>query len=251
MTGSKATIKWSKYQEALRYCQPVKMEGKIVKVAGIVAQANGPGMSIGSLCSIRNGSGQNMQAEVIGFNDKRVIVMPFGEMRGIEPGSRIVDINKRPTIKVGGAYLSRVVDGLGQPIDGKGAIPTQADYPIYGNVINPLKRKIINQVIDVGVCSINAMHTLGKGQRIAIMSGSGVGKSVLMGMIARHTSADVIVIALIGERGREVREFIERNLGEDGLKKSVVIAATSDSPALVRIRGAHLATTIAEYFRDK
>jgi flagellum-specific ATP synthase len=251
MTGSEPTINWNTYQEALRYCSPIKMEGKIVKVAGIVAQANGPGMSIGSLCSIRNGSGQNMQAEVIGFNDKRVIVMPFGEMRGIEPGSRIVDINKRPTIKVGDAYLSRVVDGLGQPIDGKGAIQAQADYPIYGNVINPLKRQIINQVIDVGVCSINAMHTLGKGQRIAIMAGSGVGKSVLMGMIARHTNADVIVIALIGERGREVREFIERNLGEDGLKKSVVVAATSDSPALVRIRGAHLATTIAEYFRDK
>jgi flagellum-specific ATP synthase len=251
MTGLKPTINWNKYEEALRSCQPIKMEGKIVKVAGIVAQANGPGMSIGSLCCIKNGSGQNMQAEVIGFNDKRVIVMPFGEMRGIEPGSRIVDINKRPTIKVGEAYLSRVVDGLGHPIDGKGSIHAKADYPIYGNVINPLKREIINEVIDVGVCSINAMHTLGKGQRIAIMSGSGVGKSVLMGMIARHTVADVIVIALIGERGREVREFIERNLGEEGLKKSVVVAATSDSPALVRIRGAHLATTIAEYFRDK
>ncbi len=251
MTGLKPTIKWNKYEEALRSCQPIKMEGKIVKVAGIVAQANGPGMSIGSLCCIKNSSGQNMQAEVIGFNDKRVIVMPFGEMRGIEPGSRIVDINKRPTIKVGEAYLSRVVDGLGHPIDGKGSIHAKADYPIYGNVINPLKREIINEVIDVGVCSINAMHTLGKGQRIAIMSGSGVGKSVLMGMIARHTVADVIVIALIGERGREVREFIERNLGEEGLKKSVVVAATSDSPALVRIRGAHLATTIAEYFRDK
>lgn len=251
MTEFKPVIKWDKYQEALRSCQPIKMEGKIVKVAGIVAQANGPGMSIGSLCSIRNGSGQNMQAEVIGFNDKRVIVMPFGEMRGIDPGSRIVDINKRPTIKVGEGFLSRVVDGLGQPIDGKGSIQANADYPIYGNVINPLKRKIIDQAIDVGVCSINAIHTLGKGQRIAIMAGSGVGKSVLMGMIARHTTADVIVIALIGERGREVREFIERNLGEEGLKKSVVVAATSDSPALARIRGAHLATTIAEYFRDK
>lgn len=251
MAGLKPTIKWDKYQEALRSCQPIKMEGKIVKVAGIVAQANGPGMSIGSLCCIKNGSGQNMQAEVIGFNDKRVIVMPFGEMRGIEPGSRIVDINKSPSIKVGEAYLSRVVDGLGNPIDGKGSIQAKADYPIYGNVINPLKREIINEVIDVGVRSINAMHTLGKGQRIAIMAGSGVGKSVLMGMIARHTVADVIVIALIGERGREVREFIERNLGEEGLKKSVVVAATSDSPALVRIRGAHLATTIAEYFRDK
>ena len=251
MTGFKPTIKWDKYQEALQSCQPIKMEGKIVKVSGIVAQANGPGMSIGSLCCIKNGSGQNMQAEVIGFNDKKVIVMPFGEMRGIEPGSRIVNINKSPTIKVGEAYLSRVVDGLGHPIDGKGAIQTKADYPIYGNVINPLKRELINEVVDVGVRSINALHTLGKGQRIAIMAGSGVGKSVLMGMIARHTVADVIVIALIGERGREVREFIERNLGEEGLKKSVVVAATSDSPALVRIRGAHLATTIAEYFRDK
>ena len=251
MTGLKPTIKWEKYQESLRSCQPIKMEGKIVKVAGIVAQANGPGMSIGSLCCIKNDNGQNMQAEVIGFNDKRVIVMPFGEMRGIEPGSRIVDINKSPSIKVGEAYLSRVVDGLGHPIDGKGSIQAKADYPIYGNVINPLKREIINEVIDVGVRSINAMHTLGKGQRIAIMAGSGVGKSVLMGMVARHTVADVIVIALIGERGREVREFIERNLGEEGLKKSVVVAATSDSPALVRIRGAHLATTIAEYFRDK
>ena len=251
MTGLKPEIKWDKYHEALRSCQPIKMEGKIVKVAGIVAEANGPGMSIGSLCCIKNSSGQNMQAEVIGFNDKRVIVMPFGEMRGVEPGSRIVDINKSPTIRVGEAYLSRVVDGLGQPIDGKGSIQAKADYPIYGNVINPLKREIINEVVDVGVRSINAMHTLGKGQRIAIMAGSGVGKSVLMGMIARHTVADVIVIALIGERGREVREFIERNLGEEGLKRSVVVAATSDSPALVRIRGAHLATTVAEYFRDK
>lgn len=251
MTGLNSTIKWNKYQEAVRSCQPIKMEGKIVKVAGIVAQANGPGMSIGSLCCIKNGSGQDMQAEVIGFNDRRVIVMPFGEMRGIEPGSRIVDINKRPAIKVGEAYLGRVVDGLGHPIDGKGSIPAKAEYPIYGNVINPLKREIINEVMDVGVRSINAMHTLGKGQRIGIMAGSGVGKSVLMGMIARHTVADVIVIALIGERGREVREFIERNLGEEGLKKSVVVVATSDSPALVRIRGAHLATTIAEYFRDK
>jgi len=251
MTGLKPTIKWDKYQEALRSCQPVKMEGKIVKVAGIVAQANGPGMSVGSLCCIKNSCGQSMQAEVIGFNDKRVIVMPFGEMRGIEPGSRIVDINKNPSIKVGEAYLGRIVDGLGNPIDGKGSIQTKDDYPIYGNVINPLKREIINDVVDVGVRSINAMHTLGKGQRIAIMSGSGVGKSVLMGMIARHAVADVIIIALIGERGREVREFIERNLGEEGLKKSVVVAATSDSPALVRIRGAHLATTVAEYFRDK
>jgi len=244
-------IEWNKYQEALKSCQPIKMEGKIIKVAGIVAQATGPRMSIGSICSIKNVSGQTMQGEIIGFNDKTVIVMPFGEMHGIEPGSRIVDINKKPTVKVGEAYLNRVVDGLGQPIDGKGAIQASEDYPIYGNVLNPLNREIIHEIIDVGVCSINALHTLGKGQKIAVMSGSGIGKSILMGMMARHTVADVIIIALIGERGREVREFIERNLGEEGLKKSVVIAATSDSPALVRIRGAHFATAIAEYFRDK
>ncbi len=251
MRNFESKIEFNKYKEALKSCRPIKMEGKIIKVAGIVAEADGPGMSVGSLCSIKNSDGRNMPAEVIGFNDKSVIVMPFGEMRGIEPGSRIVDINKQPTVKVGESYLNRVVDGLGTPIDGKGAIKANLDYPIYGKVLNPMKREIIHEMIDVGISSINAMHTLGKGQRIAIMAGSGVGKSVLMGMIARYTVADVIVIALIGERGREVREFIERNLGKEGLKKSVVVAATSDSPALARIRGAHLATTIAEYFRDK
>ena len=244
-------IHWDKYLSAIDSCQPIELEGKIIKVAGIVAEANGPGLSVGSLCAIRDSEGINIQAEVIGFNDKRVIVMPFGEMRGIQPGSRIVDISKRPAVQVGEAYLGRVIDGLGRPIDGKGLIRPEKEYPIYGNMINPMKREIIRDAIDVGVCSINALTTLGKGQRIAIMSGSGVGKSVLMGMIARNTSADVIIIGLIGERGREVREFIQKSLGEDGIKKSVVIVATSDSPALARIRGAYLATTLAEYFRDK
>ena len=244
-------IKWDEYLEAVRSCQSIKLEGKIVKVAGIVAEGHGPGLSVGSLCSIKSSEDLNIQAEVVGFKDKRVIIMPFGEMRGIRPGSRIVDINKKPTIPVGDAYLGRVIDGLGRPIDGKGMIRTEKEYPIYGDVLNPLKREIIREATDVGVCSINALLTVGKGQRIAIMSGSGVGKSILMGMIARNTASDVTVIALIGERGREVREFIERSLGEEGLKKSAVIVATSDSPALVRIRGAYLATTLAEYFRDK
>ncbi len=251
MIDLKEKNRWNKYLESANLCRPIRLVGKIVKVAGIVAEANGPGLSVGSLCDIINSEGRNIKAEVIGFNDKRVIVMPFGEMRGIEPGSKIVDISKRPVVKVGEAYLGRIIDGLGRPIDNKGPIRSEGEYPIYGNVLNPLKRKIIHETIDVGVCSINALQTLGKGQRIAIMAGSGVGKSVLMGMIARNTSADVTVIALIGERGREVREFIERSLGEEGLKKSVVIVATSDSPALVRIRGAHLATTMAEFFREK
>jgi len=244
-------IRWDNYIDAVSSCRPIKLCGKIVKVAGIVAEANGPGLSVGSLCNIENSEGRNVQAEVIGFNDKRVIVMPIGEIRGVEPGSRIVDVSKKPSVKVGAEYLGRIIDGLGRPLDKKGPISSEVEYPIYGNVLNPLKRTIIHEEIDVGVCAINALQTLGKGQRIAIMAGSGVGKSVLMGMISRNTVADVIVIALIGERGREVREFIERSLGEEGLKKSVVVVATSDSPALVRIRGAHLATTIAEFFRDK
>ncbi len=251
MTDLKEDIQWGKYLEAISACQPVKLEGKIVKVAGIVAEAKGPGLSVGSLCAIKNSEGCNIQAEVVGFKDKRVIIMPFGEMRGIKPGSRIVDISRKPTVKVGDSYLSRVIDGLGRPIDGKGAIRPDAEHPVYGDVLNPLKREIIREVIDVGVCSINALTTIGKGQRIAIMSGSGVGKSILMGMIARNTAADVTVVALVGERGREVREFVETSLGEEGLKKSVVVVATSDSPALVRIRGAYLATALAEYFRDK
>ncbi len=251
MNELREEIDWDEYLGAISSCQPITLEGKIVKVAGIVAEGHGPGLGVGSLCSIKNSDGLNVQAEVVGFKDKRVILMPYGEVRGIRPGSRIVDMSKRPIVQVGETYLGRAIDGLGHPIDGKGAISSETEYPIYGDVLNPLKREIIREAIDVGVGSINALITVGKGQRIAIMSGSGVGKSVLMGMIAKNTSADVTVIALIGERGREVREFIERSLGEEGLKKSVVIVATSDTPALVRIRGAYLATTLAEYFRDK
>jgi flagellum-specific ATP synthase len=177
--------------------------------------------------------------------------MPFGEMRGIKPGSPVFDVNDRPTVQVGDAYLGRVIDGFGRPLDGGDAIPASAEYPIYGAPFNPLNRRIIGQTLDVGICSINALATVGKGQRIAIMSGSGVGKSVLMGMVTRNTRADVAVIALIGERGREVKEFLERNLGGKALKKSVIVAATSDAPALLRIRATHLATAMAEYFRNK
>jgi flagellum-specific ATP synthase len=251
MTDLNANINWDNYREAINACQPMKLQGKIVKIAGLVAEGHGPGLSVGSQCVIENQEGNHIQAEVVGFKDKRVILMPFGEMRGIKPGSRIVDIDRRPLVTVGEGYLGRVIDGLGRPIDGKGPIKGEKEYPIYGDLLNPLKREVIREVTDVGVGSVNALVTVGKGQRIGIMAGSGVGKSILMGMIARNTAADVVVIALIGERGREVREFIEGSLGEEGLRKSVVIASTSDSPALVRIRGSHLATTLAEYFRDK
>jgi flagellum-specific ATP synthase len=251
MTDLDSAINWDIYREAINACQPMKLQGKVVRIAGLVAEGRGPGLSVGNQCIIENREGNHIQAEVVGFKDKRVILMPFGEMRGIKPGSRIVDIDRRPSVMVGERYLGRVIDGLGRPIDGKGPIKGEKEYPIYGDLLNPLKREVIREVTDVGVGAVNALVTVGKGQRIGIMAGSGVGKSILMGMIARNTAADVVVIALIGERGREVREFVEGTLGEEGLKKSVVIASTSDSPALVRIRGSHLATTVAEYFRDK
>jgi len=251
MSDLEREARWNNYLGAIRVCQPINVGGRIVKVAGIVAEASGPGLSVGSLCRIEDSEGHHIKAEVVGFKEKRIIVLPFGEMRGVKPGSRIVAMNRRATVGVGDRYVGRVLDGLGRPIDGKGKIEIEAEYPIYGAVINPLKREIIHEAMDVGVCAINSLVTVGKGQRIAIMAGSGVGKSVLMGMIAKNTTADVNIIALIGERGREVREFVEGTLGEEGLRKSVVVVATSDAPALVRIRGAYFATAIAEYFRDK
>jgi len=251
MSDPQAEIKWGDYLKAIRSCQSMKLEGKVVKVSGLVAEGHGPGLSVGSQCIVEGSEGSTIQAEVVGFRGKRVVIMPFGVMRGVKPGSRIVGTGKRPMVGVGEGYLGRVVDGLGRPLDGRGMIKTESYYSIYGDVLNPLKRKIISEVADVGVTSVNALVTVGKGQRVAIMSGSGVGKTVLIGMIARNTAADVVVIALIGERGREVGHFIEESLGEEGLHKSVVIASTSDTPALVRIRGSYLATTLAEYFRDQ
>ncbi len=245
------SILWDKYHQALQTCRTVQLTGSVLKVAGMIAEANGPRLSVGSICSIEELHGHTIKAEVIGFNENNIILMPFGDMGGIRPGSKTLAVSDTPDVPVGAAYLGRVVDGLGHPMDDKGEIPVEKYYPVYGNVLNPMKRKILHEVLDVGVSAINAMITVGKGQRMAIMAGSGVGKSVLMGMIARNTTADVIIIAMIGERGREVREFIERTLGEEGLKKSVVVVATSDTPPLVRIRGAYTATALAEFFRDK
>jgi flagellum-specific ATP synthase len=251
MTTLQTDIDWSKYIGAIHASRSILQEGSIVKVSGMVAEANGPGLGVGSLCTIRTAEGDDIDAEVVGFRDDRVVIMPLGELRGVKPGSRVMYKTSKATVPVGEAFLGRVIDGLGKAIDGKGVILPDADYPVSGRRINPMERGVIDEILDVGVRSINAMTTIGKGQRMAIMAGSGVGKSVLMSMMTRNTAADVTIIALIGERGREVREFVERNLGEEGLKKSIVVAATSDMPALVRIRGAHIATALAEYFRDK
>jgi flagellum-specific ATP synthase len=244
-------INWQKYLRAVDECRPMRLEGKVLKAAGLMLEASGPGVSVGSLCAVHTPEGRVVPAEIVGFRDKRVIAMPFGEMKGIKPGSRMVDSNRKALVHVGEGYLGRVIDGLGRPLDEKGPVLSKVAYPLHGVPLNPLRRGIIAQVLDVGVRSINALATLGKGQRVAVMSGSGVGKSVLMGMVAKNTTADVTVIALVGERGREVREFLEGCLGESGLRKSVVVVATADVSPLIKIRATYVAAAMAEYFRDR
>ncbi|MBF0233656.1 MAG: FliI/YscN family ATPase [Desulfamplus sp.] len=244
-------INWDKYFNVVDSCVTVKPEGKITKVIGLIAEGDGLGLGIGSLCTIKNDHGSEIRAEVIGFKEEKVLLMPYGDMRGIGPGSRIIPLADLPLADVGDGLLGRVVDGMGNPIDGKGSFYPTAKYSLYGKPMNPMERKSIDEPLDVGISAINVMITLGRGQRVAIMAGSGVGKSVLMGMMTKHTSADVTVIGLIGERGREVKDFVNHTLGSEGMKSSVVVAATSDTPPLVRMRGAYLATTIAEYFRDQ
>ena len=251
MGTSRMEIDWDPYIHAVRQAKSVEIKGRVVKVVGLIAEAQGLGLSIGSICRIENDQGQTILSEVVGFRDNRVLLMPYGDTMGIRPGSRVALVDKNPKAGVGGEYLGRVIDGMGHPIDGLGPIHWDAEYPLYGTPINPMARNPIREAMDVGVRAINGMVTLGRGQRVAIMAGSGVGKSVLMGMMTRHTEADVTIIGMIGERGREVKDFVENNLGEEGIKNAVVIAATSDSPPLVRMRGAYLSTAMAEYFRDQ
>ena len=242
---------WESCLDALASCDCFRLQGRISRVVGLVAEGRGLGVSIGSLCQVETDEHQNICAEVVGFKEDVVQLMPYGDTRGIRPGSRITFLGKSPRVNVGDGYLGRVVDGLGAPLDGKGAVKTDRQYPLYGSPLNPMRRKPIRERMDVGISAINGLVPLGRGQRVAIMSGSGVGKSVLMGMMTRHTAADVTVIGLIGERGREVKEFVDENLGPEGMQRAVIVAATSDSPPLVRMRGAYLATTLAEYFRDQ
>ena len=228
------------------------MKGKITKIIGLVIEADGPSINLGELCYIYPRiDAPLLPAEVVGFRENRVLLMPLGEMQGIGPGSEVVSSRNLLRVKVGPSLLGRILDGLGNPIDGKGPLVAECEYAIQNAPPPPLSRRRICEPVSVGIRAIDGLMTLGKGQRMAILAGSGVGKSTMMGMIARNTSADVNVIALIGERGREVLDFIERDLGEEGLKKSVVIVSTSDQPALLRIKGANTATAVAEYFRDQ
>jgi len=241
-----------RYHMSLDSSNPIRANGRVTKVVGLVTESHGPVSRLGSICDIYpKGDMPKVKAEVLGFRDNRVLLMPLGEIRGIGPGSRVVARQQSALVAVGHGLLGRVIDGLGNPMDGKGPIPFEEEYPIYRNPMNPLLRKRVSRPLDIGVRAINGLLTIGCGQRMGLFAGSGVGKSVLLGMIARKTTADVNVIALIGERGREVNDFIERDLGEEGLRRSVVVVATSDHLPLIRMRGAFIATAIAEYFRDR
>ncbi len=223
----------------------------MVQVIGLVVEGRGPNAAVGDICHIKLRGGSAISAEVVGFRDHKVLLMPFGELRGIEPGCKIIPLGIPAQAQVGDLLLGRVLDGAGNAMDHASPLALRQEYPLYAATENPLKRQRISEPIDVGVRAINSLLTLGKGQRMTILAGSGVGKSTLLGMMARHTSAEVSVLALIGERGREVREFIEKDLGPEGMKRSVVVVATSDQHPLLRMRGAYLATAIAEYFRDQ
>jgi flagellar protein export ATPase FliI len=244
------SIDFEKYKQLLDKSYETEI-GKVIKMVGLTVEASGPKANLNDVCYIY-GDGQTDRkiAEVIGFRENKVLLMPYNDMTGVGIGSFVENSGAAFKVPVGDMLLGKVLDGLGNPMDGS-ELNNNIYYPSEAPAPDPLKRKIIDEVLPLGVKAVDSMLTIGKGQRIGIFAGSGVGKSTLLGMFARNTKADINVIALIGERGREVREFIERDLGEEGLKRSVLVIATSDKPALIRKKAAQTATAIAEYFRDQ
>jgi len=241
-----------KYSRLTSTGRRVKLKGRVDRVIGLVMEATGPSVTIGEKCYIKTpGISEMTIAEVVGFRDNKVQLMPLGELYGVGPGSEVIASGEPFMVNVGPDLKGRVLDGFGNPIDGKGPVHYVKKMKLNNPPPPPLKRRRITEPLPTGIKAIDSLLTFGKGQRVGIFSGSGIGKSTLIGMIARNTAADINVIALIGERGREVREFLEKDLGEEGLKRSVVVVVTSDEPALVRIKGAFVATTIAEYFREE
>ncbi|MSR88233.1 MAG: flagellar protein export ATPase FliI [Candidatus Margulisbacteria bacterium] len=241
----------SAYLEAIRKVDLVRVVGKVVRVVGLVIEAQVQGVCVMELCKIELAPGKWILAEVVGFREEQVLLMPLASISGIRPGSKVLATGHPLQVKVGPKLLGRVLDGLGNPIDNKGPLEWETLYDIDQDPPDPISRPRIDTVLKSGVKAIDGLLTLGRGQRIGIFAGSGVGKSTLMGMLARNCEADVNVISLVGERGREVKDFIEESLGEEGLKQSVVIAATSDNPPVVRQKGALVGTAVAEYFRDQ
>lgn len=240
------------FSDILKKTSPLQHSGKVTKVIGLVIESEGPKGKIGEVCILKDRAGNEIsKSEIVGFKDNRILSMVLGDLVEISPGTEIIATGETLSINCGDAMLGRVLDGLGTPLDAGGLLKLEARRSIYSQPPNPLLRKRISEPLATGIRAIDGLLTIGKGQRLGIFAGSGVGKSTLLGMIARNTSADINVIALIGERGREVREFIEKDLGEEGLSRSIVVVATSDTPSLVRVKSALVATTIAEYFRDR
>jgi flagellum-specific ATP synthase len=242
----------SRYERLLPGVTTVKSHGRVTQVIGLTIESEGPACSLGELMFIYDKyTGNQIRTEVVGFKGSKVLSMPLGEMAGISPGSEVRGTGKPLMVKVGPKILGRILDGLGEPIDGKGPLEYDLEYPIYASPPNPMTRPRIEHALSLGVRVLDGCLTFGKGQRMGIFAGSGVGKSTTMSMIARYTKADITVLSLVGERGRELRDFLERDLGEEGLKRSVVTVATSDTPALARMKAAYTGTAIAEYFRDQ
>lgn len=242
-------VQTEKYLHALEDLNVMKDIGKVTEVTGLIMRGYVTGCSVGSICEVHSLAGNRVYlAEVVGFQGREVLLMPLMDIHGVGHGSKIVLLKNKASVAVGPELLGRVINGLGEPIDDAGDLTLVEEAPLYLEAVSPMKRAMIDQPLSVGVRAIDGLITVGQGQRIGIMAGSGVGKSMLLGMMARGTEADINVIALIGERGREVKEFIEHSLGEEGLKRSVVVAVTSDQSPLLRMRGAFLATSIAEYF---
>ena len=231
--------------------ESVKVSGSLVRTVGLVMEARGIHVAIGERCFVENESGRQLSAEVVGFDGQRVLLIAEDQGDGLAVGARVTPAGRAMEIIVGPEILGRVVDGVGRPIDDKGRLHCDEHMPLFGRPIEPMKRALIEEPLDVGVRSINALFTLGRGSRFGLFAGTGVGKSVLLGMMAKYTSADVVVVGLIGERGREVKEFIERILGPAGLAKAVVVASPANDPALIRVHAAYRAVAIAEYFRDR
>ncbi len=238
-----------RYGERLRAIEPARVTGRVRRVVGLVAEIEGLAMPIGGQCEIRPMAAAAIRAEVVGFREDATIVMPLGELEGVRHGDEVLAVDSTQLVPAGDALLGRVISSLGEPIDGR-PLPAAGTTPLHRKPPDPLSRPRIREALETGVRAIDGLNTIGRGQRIGLFSGSGVGKSVLMGMIARHTAADVVVVALVGERGREVREFVERDLG-DGLSRAVVVVETADRPALLRARAAFTATAIAEEFRGR
>ncbi len=241
-----------KYKEMISHNDFMEMSGTVQKVVGMTIESRGPMVKMGDICKVYPHFGdQAVLAEVLGFKDQSVVLMPFGNVSGIGAGNKVVATGQEYMVPVGEGLKGRILDALGRPMDDQGPIEPEAYYPIENMPPNPLDRVRIKEMLPLGVSAIDSMLTVGKGQRIGIFAGSGVGKSTLLGMIARRASADINVITLVGERGREVLDFIEKDLKEEGLRKSVLVVATSDQPALLRLKSAMVGTAIAEFFRDQ